>query len=646
MKKRSHGGFTLVDVLVAVAMFLVIVLPFLTMYLVTSKLNQDASYIKKATDVLKLAGEDIRTWNSDILEVLSDRVDGGKLREWKYQKDWEITHNVGDDGHKELRKDKTSLYNIFRNALDGMENWKDEELSINGTEWQKGMDIYFTVEKIQTKTGSGASATYDDNDIAKEEGDIDLRTGYDLSIRVEKENDVPKIKISERGRDVVIDASNNNGSGYYLNVTLENSKSKYTLRRVPNGYTPLEKYVGVNKISFGGKKWLKVFEPTPGDVALMYAPEDLFKIEQPFDVTGNEEVRFNRDRGWDNIASYLNNQFYNSLAYSTVTRNYTSRSWINKHTWQVGDIGAEESDRVAEYVGLLRYSEIDTIRDNVSEYLLSSCAGRAYTLTPSSTSGVYLVSKDQVSANSICNVYPVIYLDRDLYIKDDNTLATLYESTDACLKNGDLVDASSITCAGSTMKVLVYFANDLEESNLEGEYFEKVRLLIDVVDNRTNKTDDGLVIYTANNKRRNKYNWLEARNATRAMMESTSAKSARFKIIDTLKVNEDASTDELKWSDDTKDISIKKVYVGKEYEIRVWAEYMATDEHSNVNPDDYPDKRKLPKNKHEELVLRVTTSKDEPTFIRGDTGEEVDNILDIEEIGLVDKMRDYYRVSK
>lgn len=648
MRERKSAGFTLVEMLVAVAIFLVIVLPFLTTYIVTGKLNQDSFYMKRATDIIKFAGEDIKTWNDDILEVLSERVDGGKLREWKYQKNWTIEHALSG-----YSKDKTSMYDIFRKALDGSEDFKDDSVKIEGTNWQKGMDIYFTVEKMQTETKTGEVTTYADTNVVEEEADIDIRRGYDLTIRVEKEREdvsdstsplVDKIKISQKDRDVVTQTSNNGGRGYYLKVTLENNKSKYTLRKIPDEYIPLEKYKGEEKISFGGKEWLKVFEPTPGDVALMYAPrEDSFMIKKPFDVT--KDVRFDRNKGWDNISSYLNRQFYNSLAYSTVDLNYTSRSWIKKHTWQIGEAGQEENEQVSEYVGLLRHSEVGSIRNNVEQYLLDKCSSNTYTLTPASNSAMYLVSNEQVSPESIYNIYPVIYLDRDLYIKNDGGL---YESTDAVLKNGEVVKidgADEVTCGGSDVNVLVYFDNGLDEENLEGEYFEKVRLLVDVVDNRTNKTDDGLKIYTANNKKRNNYSWLEVRNVTRVMMEDSNAKSARFRIIDTIKVDEDANNEDTKWSEATKDASVKKAYITKEYEIRVWAEYMATDEHSYVNPDDYPDKSKLPKKKHEELVLRVINEKDGATFVYGDTGEEVDNIADITKIGLVDKMKDYYRIS-
>ena len=142
-------------------------------------------------------------------------------------------------------------------------------------------------------------------------------------------------------------------------MTLENGKSKYTLRRIPSEYMPLEKYNPAEKngeemrILFGGRKWLRLFEPMPGDVALIYAPSLIFRLQQPFDVTG--DVRFRRDNGWDNVSSYLNRQFYNSLAYSTISKDYTNRSWIKKHGWQIGPQNQEGSEKVSEYVGLLRY---------------------------------------------------------------------------------------------------------------------------------------------------------------------------------------------------------------------------------------------------------------------------------------------------
>lgn len=659
MKERRQAGFTLVEMLVAVVIFLIIVFPFVTTYVVTGKLNQDALYMKRATDIIKLAGEDIRTWNDDILEVLSDRVDDGKLREWKYQKEWTIKHNVKDKdtGYIQLKEDSTSMYEIFRRALDGEENFKDNDLKITGTDWQKGMDIYFTVEKIQEETTQiGGDTTYQDVNVVNEVSEVDIRKGYDLSIRVEKEREnvsdatspiVDKIKISQNGKGIVKEMDNNGGRGYYLKVTLENGNSKYVLRKIPPEYVPLEKYTPTEKdgqevrISFGGKDWLRVFEPTPGDVALMYAPKDLFLINKPFDVTG--DVRFKRTNGWDNIASYLNDQFYNSLAYSTTDLNYTSRSWMKKHTWQIGPKDQEYNETVSEYVGLLKYSEIERIRPSVSQYLLNSCSGMTYTLTPASSTGMYLMSYDQVTPENVYSIYPMIYLDRDLYINNDGKL---YESTDAVLKNGEIVgegDEDEVTCEGSEVKVMVYFDNGLDEENLEGQYFEKVRLLVDVVDNRTNKTDSGLKIYTANNKKRGNYSWLEVRDVTRVMMEESNANSARFKVIDTLKVEEDANTQSTEWGSSTQNDSVKKAYITKEYQLNVWAEYMATDEHSYVNPNDYPDKSKLPKNKHEKLVLRVTTQKDKATFMYN--GVEIDNIADIASIGLLNKMKDYYRVS-
>lgn len=657
MKKGNRDGFTLIEMLVTVTIFLVILFPFVTTYVVTGKINQDATYQKKATDVLKFAQEDIRTWDDDILETLSERIDSGvdkgKLRAWKYERDWNYTKVV--NGEKETTK--TSMYQILRDALDG----KNTDMNIEGSGWQKGMDVYFTVEKKQEKSGSGSNVVYNDINVVNEEGSIDIRSGYDLSIRVVSDEEGTNIeggkitgdmiKIIQRGKNVVSEQNNNSGSGYYLKVTLANSGAKYQLKKIPVRYIPLEKYDGEDTILFGGRKWLKVFSPTPGDVALMYAPEaDVFDINMPFDANySTGEIEYKRTAGgWSNLASYLNGQFYNSLAYSTVDKYYSSRSWIKKHTWQIGGLGAESSKTTTEYIGLLRYNEIGNISSGVRDYLSDSCNDLTYTLTPVNGSAMYLVSGDQENPKVERKIYPVIYLDKELYLDVEDS--KLYEQTDEVLKQGGIIKpygdtgADEIICQGSTMKMLVYFDNDLGEANLEGDYFEKVKLLVDVVDNRSTKTDDGLQIYTVNNKKRNNYDWLEVVDATRTTYGEGSG-LARFKIIDSVKADVDAKTDATKWSDtgDNRNTSIKKVYRTKEYEVRVWAEYMATDEVSRVNPDDYVGKE-LPKNKHESLTLTVTVQKDDATFVYGSGKKEVDNMVDIYTNGFIEKLEKYYKI--
>ncbi|MBP5427640.1 MAG: type II secretion system protein [Clostridiales bacterium] len=619
-RRRTKSGFTLIEVLVAAVIFLLILFPFLSTYVISNKINQNAFYIKKATDVVKNAQDDICTWDEDILDVLSRRTSDDKTREWRYLD----------------TQDNESMYESFRNMLD-----KKEPLSINGKRFGDGMDIYFTVEKDGVYNYVESAVL--DKEGYKVDNTDDIRSGYDLYIRVGKNlDDLDPYKniiqiyqnSTNNSKDGVVSYStNNDGRGFYLKVTLNNDgTSNYTLREIPSEYKPLEKSETDDNIFFGGKKWLKVFRAMPGDVALMYAPDERVQyIQFPFDVEGKSLYkREDQSKTWGNLASYLNSTFYNSLAYSTTTKYYTSKSWIKKHKWCIGPEENEAGIVTKENVGLLRRSEVERIKSNVKTYLERSCDNETYTLTPTYEDGgsIYTVGGIVMSPKTELNIFPVIYLDKDLYLKDDGRL---FDGTREELKNGNIVRPNngddSVLC-GNNVRVMIYFDKDLEETNLEGKYFEKLRLLVDVVDNRSVTTDDGLIVYTVNNKKRDNYNWLNITDATRVFDKATN--TARFKVLENIDVNYDSNKDTTKddystnWTKN-KDVVIKKAFKVKGYKINVWAEYMSTDSYRYDNKF---------KDKHEELELYINKEKDNPTFDyskdSGSSFKETDNIIDID----------------
>lgn len=588
MNRKNNGGFTLVEVLAAMLIFLVIVFPFLSAYIMSGKMNRQSFYMKRAVEVVDMAGNDISNWDYDILETICQK-DDNKV-EWKY------LNTTGE----------LSMYEAFRQLLDDDDK---EEIDIKGKAWGDNLDIYFKVEKE------------DDTNNFQTVEDDELRGDYNFILRVEQDG----MRIIGNSESYDTNYNNNDGRGYYLKVTLNNGSYSCKFREIPNDYMPLEKINDDNRILFGGKEWKKLFLSSPGDVALIYCPSEAYQLEFPFDTEGNTVFRRgSQEESWGNIASYLNNEFYNSLIYNTNDRgeNYkTSKEWIKKHVWNIGDVNNEVSDQTTEYVGLLSYSELSMIKSSVSAYLYDEDMD-SYTLTPSSIGTNIKTLRGEASPTTILRVNPVIYLDKNLYCCDDEENYRLYDCTSKELKEGSVINTTDGN--KSQMKMMIYFDKSLSEDN--SDFFEKLRLLVDVEDNRSTKTNDGLVIYTINNKKVGNYSWLNVIDATRRL-GTDNGDYRGFRLIDSVYLDKDYK----EYKKDNEDTNLRKVFSVNGYKVTVWAEYLNPDEYRGSEENEYL-------NEHEKLEIHINKEKDRPTFEykkitdTDDKYNEVDNIRDTSEI--------------
>ena len=588
MNRKRELGFTLVEVLIAMVIFLIIVFPFLSSYIVSERMNRQSFYMKRAIEAVDMAGNDISTWDQDILETICQKDDDKK--EWKY---------LNTEGG-------LSMYQAFRKLLD---DDTVDTLDINGKQWGDNLDVYFKVEE-----DNGENISEDESD--------ELRSDYDLRIRVEDKIRMIYKASASSNDTTVTENTDNNGSGYYLKVTLDNNgKYSFVVRRIPDDYKPLEKIDLGNKILFGGRRWEKLFKASAGDVALIYAPEnESYELQLPFDISDSTPrfKRGNQDSTWGNIASYLNNEFYNSLVYSTYEgENYnTNRNWIKKHTWNIGERDNDTLETTVENVGLLSYNELSFVENQIESRL-----GNSYTLTPQGNL-VRTVSGNTVLPTTYLNVYPVIYLDKDLYCDTSDLEYKLYDGTSDKLKSGTKI--VEFTVSGDTPKALIYFDKNLKATNLEGEYFEKLRLLVEVEDKRTSSSSDGLTIYTINNRNVGNYSWLSINDATRKFLGDDNLKG--FRLIDSIYLENDSKKA-------NSDSNLKKVFIVNGYKVTVWAEYMAPDEY-RYNKDSGTVSEYM--KEQERLEIHINKEKDRPTFWYKSKDEteykETNNIRDVKDI--------------
>ena len=75
MNRKNEAGFTIVEVILAMVIALVIVFPFMTSYILSTKINTNADFMKRATDAVEIAQKDISTWDDDVLESISSTYD-------------------------------------------------------------------------------------------------------------------------------------------------------------------------------------------------------------------------------------------------------------------------------------------------------------------------------------------------------------------------------------------------------------------------------------------------------------------------------------------------------------------------------------------------------------------------------------------
>ena len=196
MNKKSEAGFSLIEVIVALVILMVIVFPFMTSYTVSTKLNAQSDLMKRATDAVELAQKDIRTWDEDVLEALAN-----SNKEWAYLN----------------TKNNDTLYSAFRRLLDD-----NTIISLDnpGEPWGEGLDVKFKVEKdLDYEDVTNQTAITDLASLKNVEND-DFRKGYNLYIRVAKDG----IKFYNDST-IVTNTNNNDGRGYYMDITLGNASS-------------------------------------------------------------------------------------------------------------------------------------------------------------------------------------------------------------------------------------------------------------------------------------------------------------------------------------------------------------------------------------------------------------------------------------
>ena len=196
MNKKSEAGFSLIEVIVALVILMVIVFPFMTSNTFSTKLNAQSDLMKRATDAVELAQKDIRTWDEDVLEALAN-----SNKEWAYLN----------------TKNNDTLYSAFRRLLDD-----NTIISLDnpGEPWGEGLDVKFKVEKdLDYEDVTNQTAITDLASLKNVEND-DFRKGYNLYIRVAKDG----IKFYNDST-IVTNTNNNDGRGYYMDITLGNASS-------------------------------------------------------------------------------------------------------------------------------------------------------------------------------------------------------------------------------------------------------------------------------------------------------------------------------------------------------------------------------------------------------------------------------------
>ena len=690
MNRKNEAGFTIVEVILAMVIALVIVFPFMTSYILSTKINTNADFMKRATDAVEIAQKDISTWDDDVLESISSTYDEDvvvtflksltgaeikNLRDTLRTSDFEalqgtwttenintlqndtnttILKNLITNANKNAlvafayridtttlttlartknysiekewsylnTKNTESMYSAFRKLLDGVV----ANIDIPGEAWGQGLDVKFKVEKdLDYEDVTNKNTNTDLASLKKVEGGnssdpniykrgFDYRNGYDLYIRVKKdgiefENSSGKKIVKKNNLGNLVDGNSNpvdDDAGYYLSIDLASGSTSYNLRRIPSTYKVLEKWNATanDKIMFGGIEWVKIFTPTAGDVALMYYPRGLEFIKKAFDVSGTTTPRFKRDEStnsWANIAAYLNEDFYNSLTYNEYAGGenyYSNKKWLKKHTWLTGETSNLSATTAYEYIGLLNANETSKLKTDIKS--ANWFSGRnVYTLTPNG-SNVYVYSGTLQNSNPATEqyIFPIIYLDKDLYCKvhpGNSGYYMLYEPQDTKLRDAVVSSGTSILSKSGASKelgVLVQFDDDLTEKNLKGDYFEKIRLLVNVNYNSgVTKDVNRVVIYTVNNRNVGNYSWLNLINAN---------KTTEFKVVDSAYMEEEF--------DNTYSIndSVKRIFKVNGYKITAWAEYMAADEYRGTPT--------AKKNIHEKLTLYINKEKEIPTF--------------------------------
>lgn len=160
-----------------------------------------------------------------------------------------------------------------------------------------------------------------------------------------------------------------------------------------------------NTVNFGGYTWI-VLNPGTGYLLMQSSG-----ISRSFDQPGFQT--FNPSSS-ENIAYYLNNDFYNSLPSAGLPL-------IQSHSWTTGNETNESSDSVDCKIGLISYNEYNKYKSIISS------SDRFWTRTPYSgeSSSVWYVNssgslKNDATSNNSAIVRPALYLNSDILVSGGN----------------------------------------------------------------------------------------------------------------------------------------------------------------------------------------------------------------------------------
>ncbi|MGC5326895.1 cadherin-like beta sandwich domain-containing protein [Brevibacillus sp. SYSU BS000544] len=182
------------------------------------------------------------------------------------------------------------------------------------------------------------------------------------------------------------------------------------------GNKPLSLASGKDIISFGGKQWI-LLNPSSG-----------YMILKDHEITREFDPMYTQlydPTDSDNLAYYLNNDFYNSLS---------NKEWIEYKNWTIGNEKNESANSVWANVGLISREELTLYQTQFGYIPVPSRS--FWTRTPGSARSdlVYAASQfgagsDVVGAyNTYFAVRPTVYLKPGLYVTSDGQITNIYGS--------------------------------------------------------------------------------------------------------------------------------------------------------------------------------------------------------------------------
>ncbi|MGE5329987.1 MAG: DUF6273 domain-containing protein, partial [Deltaproteobacteria bacterium] len=131
------------------------------------------------------------------------------------------------------------------------------------------------------------------------------------------------------------------------------------------------------------------------------------------DIVSSQSYGLGNNYSTSNIRSYINGTYYNSFTAEQKNK-------IVQSTWYYGNENGETGSQVTDYIGLLRYSEYNSIKDQ--GWYASITNNSWWLITPNSgfmnTVASWIVQYDNSTTywghGSSMGVRPVLYLDSDV----------------------------------------------------------------------------------------------------------------------------------------------------------------------------------------------------------------------------------------